>query len=210
MGNSSHGITWVTILKMLASSSNFSNRKAACRTGGNACDSFRTGMLIARSAACLSAQLLPGPRSDRRAQRPVGRVFDLSGHRFRHRRANGRGGLRQQGRRQTVDVTADHQNKTDVGVGIAQRWYDAENIDAIFLPGSAIALAVAGMSEQKNRCSSAPAPAPRCSPAKGAPNAMHWTYDAMPMAAASASGGRQGGKKWFFTTDYAGHDLGRP
>src|SRR4030081_1834008 len=48
-------------------------------------------------------------------------------------------------------ITADHQNKTDVGVGIARRWYDAENIDAIFdLPNSAIALAVAGMSEQKN------------------------------------------------------------
>ncbi len=44
-------------------------------------------------------------------------------------------------------ITADHQNKTDVGVGIARRWYDAENIDAIFdLPNSAIALAVAGMS----------------------------------------------------------------
>src|SRR6266436_9729479 len=29
-------------------------------------------------------------------------------------------------------VSADHQNKPDVGVGIARRWYDAENIDAIF------------------------------------------------------------------------------
>src|SRR5205823_9812147 len=49
-------------------------------------------------------------------------------------------------------ITADHQNKTDVGVGIARRWYDAEHVDAIFdLPNSAIALAVAGMSEQKNK-----------------------------------------------------------
>ena len=31
-----------------------------------------------------------------------------------------------------VDViTADHQNKTDVGVGIARRWYDVESVDAI-------------------------------------------------------------------------------
>src|SRR5262245_2602121 len=49
-------------------------------------------------------------------------------------------------------ITADHQNKTDVGVGIARRWYDTESVDAIFdLPNSAIALAVAGMSEQKNK-----------------------------------------------------------
>ena len=46
-------------------------------------------------------------------------------------------------------VTADHQNKTDVGVAIARRWYENENVDAIFdLPNSAIALAVASMSEQ--------------------------------------------------------------
>ena len=41
-----------------------------------------------------------------------------------------------------VDViSADHQNKPDIGVGIARRWYDNENVDAIFdLPNSAIAV----------------------------------------------------------------------
>src|SRR5438067_11351578 len=50
-----------------------------------------------------------------------------------------------------VDViTADHQNKPDVGVGIARRWYDTESIDAIFdLPNSAIALVVANISAQR-------------------------------------------------------------
>src|SRR6266498_5722430 len=49
-------------------------------------------------------------------------------------------------------ISADHQNKPDVGVGIARRWYENENVDAIFdLPNSAIALAVASMSEQKNK-----------------------------------------------------------
>ena len=49
-------------------------------------------------------------------------------------------------------VAADHQNKPDVGVGIARRWYENEGVDAIFdLPNSAIALAVAGMTEQKNK-----------------------------------------------------------
>src|SRR6267154_1728283 len=29
-------------------------------------------------------------------------------------------------------ISADHQNKTDIGVNIARRWYDADNVDAIF------------------------------------------------------------------------------
>src|SRR5256885_2254498 len=37
-------------------------------------------------------------------------------------------------------VSADHQNKTDVGITIARRWYENENVDAIFdVPNSAIA-----------------------------------------------------------------------
>ena len=28
-------------------------------------------------------------------------------------------------------LSADHQNKTDVGVNIARRWYEAENVDAL-------------------------------------------------------------------------------
>src|SRR6202162_4596146 len=39
-------------------------------------------------------------------------------------------------------ISGDHQNKTDTGVNIARRWYETENVDAIFdLPNSAIALA---------------------------------------------------------------------
>src|SRR3954453_430546 len=38
-------------------------------------------------------------------------------------------------------VTADFQSKVDVGVGIAKRWYDNENVDLIVgLPNSALAL----------------------------------------------------------------------
>src|SRR5947207_2844848 len=49
-------------------------------------------------------------------------------------------------------ISADHQNKPDIGVAIARRWYENENVDAIFdLPNSSIALAVADMTEQKNK-----------------------------------------------------------
>src|SRR5438309_11451952 len=45
-------------------------------------------------------------------------------------------------------VSADHQNKPDIGVGIARRWYENESVDAIFdLPNSAIALAGSAISE---------------------------------------------------------------
>ena len=40
-------------------------------------------------------------------------------------------------------VSADHQNKADVGAAIARRWFDSENVDVIMdLPNSAVALAV--------------------------------------------------------------------
>jgi branched-chain amino acid transport system substrate-binding protein len=109
-------------------------------------------------------------------------------------------------------ITADHQNKTDVGVGIARRWYDTESIDAIFdLPNSAIALAVAGMSEQKNKVFiGSGAGTALLTGEKCTPNTVHWTYDTYAygrgLGKAVVS---QGGKKWFFiTADYAfGHDL---
>jgi branched-chain amino acid transport system substrate-binding protein len=112
-----------------------------------------------------------------------------------------------------VDViTADHQNKTDVGVGIARRWYDAESIDAIFdLPNSAIALAVATMSEQKNKVFiGSGAGTALLTGEKCTPNTVHWTYDTYAYGRGLGKAVvAQGGKKWFFlTADYAfGHDL---
>ena len=109
-------------------------------------------------------------------------------------------------------VTADHQNKPDVGVGIARRWYDNENIDAIFdLPNSAIALAVASMSEQKNKVFvGSGAGTALLTGEKCTPNTVHWTYDTYAYGRGLGKAVvAQGGKKWFFiTADYAfGHDL---
>ena len=40
-------------------------------------------------------------------------------------------------------IAADHQNKPDIGVGIARNWYDNEKVDAIFdVPTSSVALPV--------------------------------------------------------------------
>ena len=49
-------------------------------------------------------------------------------------------------------VSADFQSKVDVGVGIAKRWYDDQDVDMIIgVPNSAIALALVKVAEEKNR-----------------------------------------------------------
>src|SRR6201981_3231350 len=49
-------------------------------------------------------------------------------------------------------VTADHQNKPDLAVAIARRWYDTEGVDMITeLTTSSVALAVQELSKEKNK-----------------------------------------------------------
>jgi branched-chain amino acid transport system substrate-binding protein len=65
--------------------------------------------------------------------------------------------------RHKVDIlSADHQNKPDVGAGIARRWLDVDGVDMIIdLPNSAVALAVSDIVREKNRVMIGRAPAPR-------------------------------------------------
>ena len=49
-------------------------------------------------------------------------------------------------------ISADHQNKPDVGAAIARRWFDSESVDVIMdLPNSAVALAVLAIATEKNK-----------------------------------------------------------
>ena len=109
-------------------------------------------------------------------------------------------------------VTADHQNKTDVGIGIARRWFDQEGVDAIMdVPNSAIALGVSSLAREKNKvfvgsgAGTAELTGRQCSP-----NTVHWTYDTWSLGHGLARAlVANGGKSWFFiTADYAfGKDL---
>jgi branched-chain amino acid transport system substrate-binding protein len=109
-------------------------------------------------------------------------------------------------------VSADHQNKPDVGAGIARRWVDTEGVDVIVdLPNSAVALAVNEITRERNKvligsgAGSALLTGARCTP-----NTVHWTYDTWAYGHSVARAVlAQGGKSWFFiTADYAfGHDL---
>jgi branched-chain amino acid transport system substrate-binding protein len=111
-------------------------------------------------------------------------------------------------------VAADHQNKADVGVAIARRWYENENVSAIFdLANSAVALAVANLTEQQNKVIvGSGAGTALLTGEKCTPNTVHWTYDTYAYGRGLGKAVvAQGGKTWFFlTADYAfGHDLER-
>jgi len=109
-------------------------------------------------------------------------------------------------------VSADHQNKPDVGADIARRWFDAESVDVIMdLPNSAVALAVLTIATEKNKAvigsgaGSSVMTGPKCSK-----NFVHWTYDTYELGTSIGKAlTEQGGKSWYFiTADYAfGKDL---
>ena len=49
-------------------------------------------------------------------------------------------------------VSADHQNKPDIAVGIARQWFDVDHVDAVTdLAVSSVGLAVAGLATQSNK-----------------------------------------------------------
>ena len=108
----------------------------------------------------------------------------------------------------TVDVIyGDHQNKPDVGAGLARQWYDRDGVDMILdVPTSSVALAVAAVAKEKNKCflnvgaATADLTGKQC-----APSIVHWAYDTY-MLAKSTGGAtvKAGGNSWYFiTADYA-------
>jgi branched-chain amino acid transport system substrate-binding protein len=112
-----------------------------------------------------------------------------------------------------VEMTsADLQNKVDVGMGIARKWFDVEGVDAILGMGSsAAALAVQKLAADKNRITLATTAATAELTGKScSPNGVHWVYDTYALGKGAATAVvAQGGKSWFFiTADYAfGHAL---
>ena len=104
-------------------------------------------------------------------------------------------------------ISADFQSKVDVGVGIAKRWYDDENVDLVIgIPNSAIALALVKVAEEKNRIVMPTAAATSGLTAKACgPNSIHWIYDTYGQTKTIVQAlAKQGIDSWFFiTVDYA-------
>jgi branched-chain amino acid transport system substrate-binding protein len=104
-------------------------------------------------------------------------------------------------------VSADHQNKPDVGSSIARRWYDAEGVDVIVdVPNSGVALAVSNITKEKNKVFLASGPGTSDLTGKScSPNTVHFTYDTWMLANGTGTAiTKHGGNTWFFiTADYA-------
>jgi branched-chain amino acid transport system substrate-binding protein len=104
-------------------------------------------------------------------------------------------------------ITADHQNKPDLAVSIARRWYDVEGVDMITeLTTSSVALAVQQLSNEKKKIDIVVAAATsRITGDACTPYGFHWAFDTHALAV--GTGGaltRAGGDTWFFlTADYA-------
>lgn len=104
-------------------------------------------------------------------------------------------------------VSADHQNKADIGSNIARQWYDTDKVDMIIdVPTSSVALAISQVSREKGKihvntgAATADLTGKACSP-----NTIHWLYDTWMLANGTGKAVvDHGGNTWFFlTADYA-------
>ncbi len=111
-------------------------------------------------------------------------------------------------------LSADHQNKADVGSSVVNQWFDVEKVDLVIdVPNSGIALAVSEIARAKNKAfivsgaAASDLTGPKCNA-----NTVHWTYDTWMLANGTGKAlVKTGGDSWFFlTADYAfGHALER-
>lgn len=104
-------------------------------------------------------------------------------------------------------VSADHQNKADIGAERARSWIDRDKVDVITeLVTTNVALSVMDVVAQKNKialvsgAASLPITNERCNA-----NTVHWVYDSYGLAAGTAKAMVNAGKKnWYFiAADYA-------
>ena len=109
-------------------------------------------------------------------------------------------------------IAADHQNRADVGAGIARKWFDLEGVDAIAdLGNSAVALAVNEIAREKNKTVLVSAGGTTTLTGSAcSPNTVQWTYDTWSQSSAIGTAlVKAGNRKWFFlTADYTfGYNL---
>src|SRR3954466_11813877 len=109
-------------------------------------------------------------------------------------------------------ISADHQNKADIGVSLSREWIDEKNVVMLAdLMNSAVALGVMELAKSKNRIAIVNgASTSAITNEKCTPNSLHYTWDTYALARGTANGVvRRGKKKWaILEADYAyGHQL---
>ncbi|OYX15509.1 MAG: ABC transporter permease [Rhizobiales bacterium 32-66-8] len=111
-------------------------------------------------------------------------------------------------------ISADHQNKPDIGSSVVRKWFDQDGVDAVVdVASSAVAMAVGQLAKDSNKVFLASGPASSDITNKAcSPNTIQWTYDTYALSKGTGSALVQsGGNKWFFiTADYVfGHAMER-
>src|SRR3981189_2213991 len=109
-------------------------------------------------------------------------------------------------------VVADHQNKSDIALGIARKWFDVENVDMIGnLINSSITLGVTQLAKDKDRIAIVNGSGSSRLTGDGCtPNSLPSAYDTYSLAKGTGTAMmKAGGTSWdFLTADYAfGHAL---
>ena len=109
-------------------------------------------------------------------------------------------------------IGADHQQKADIGIGIARRWIENEKVDAISdVTNSAIALAVQQLTRETNRVALFSSPGTTDLTGKQcSPTGFQWVYDNYSNAVGPMKALIDKGNDTFFiiTADFAfGHSL---
>lgn len=109
-------------------------------------------------------------------------------------------------------LSADHQNKPDVGSSIVREWIDRDGVDVVVdVPTSSVALAVQEVTRDKDTAFLINGAATtRLTNEDCAPTGVHYTYDTYSLAIGTGKAiVEEGGDSWFFiTADYAfGHSL---
>jgi branched-chain amino acid transport system substrate-binding protein len=177
-------------------------------------------MTISRRSLLASASLaaiVPNPRARAQTPRPlrIGVLSDFSGS-FR----TDSGPVSLAAVQQAVQdfgsaaggmmidvVSADHQNKPDIAVGLVREWFDRSGVDAVVdCVGSAVALAVAGVARDRNKaCIVTGAGTADLTGKQCSPNTIHFAYDTWMLAKSTGDAlVRSGGDTWYFiSADYA-------
>ena len=111
-------------------------------------------------------------------------------------------------------LSADHQNKADVGAAVVRAWIDRDGVAAVVdVPNSAVALAVNQVMRDKDRTFLASSSASSDLTGKAcAPTTVQWVFDTWALSNGTARAlVANGGDTWFFiTADFAfGHALTR-
>jgi len=119
---------------------------------------------------------------------------------------------RESGGLQAEIIFADHQNKSDIGAGIARRWFSQDGVAAIVdLPNSGVALAVASIAHDQHRTALASSSMSSDLTGKACqPTTVQWVTDTWAQGRSTAAEMvPQGLNAWYFlTVDYAlGHAL---